>query len=184
MMNRKVIAISGKARHGKDTVADLLIKFYAEQGIKAIKIPLATYIKTYAKMLGWDGRDETKPRELLQQLGTDIIKIKMNKRLFHVERVATDIEILSEVSEDIRPQVFIIPDTRFQSEVNYLKAYFKDELTLIRVERSNFDNHLTEEQKNHLSEVDLDNYGGFNYKLENDGAIESLAQKIREGIMS
>jgi hypothetical protein len=49
--------------------------------------------------------------------------------------------------------------------------------TIVRVERPNFDNGLTEAQKNHPSEVDMDNYP-FDYKILNEGTLEDLRQEI------
>lgn len=177
-MKRLVLGISGKARHGKDTAADFVQKCYEEKGYKVVKLPLATYIKKYAMFLGWDGREETKPRELLQKLGTEVIKQEMNKKLFHAERIAEDIDIMTKaVSKDI---LFIIPDVRFKSEVNYLKAYFQNEFKILRVVRHNFDNGLTEEQKNHLSEIDLDDYDDFDYYAWNDLTLDDFYTELKQ----
>ena len=52
---------------------------------------------------------------------------------------------------------------------------------LLRVERPNFDNGLTEAQKNHPSEVDMDNYN-FDYLIYNDSDIKSLKAKVENFI--
>ena len=45
---------------------------------KMISLQYGSYIKEYAKKISnWDGNEETKPRELLQQLGTNIIRKNM-----------------------------------------------------------------------------------------------------------
>jgi hypothetical protein len=49
--------------------------------------------------------------------------------------------------------------------------------TIVRVERPNFDNGLTEAQKNHPSEVDMDNYP-FDYKILNEGTLEEFKQEV------
>lgn len=177
-MKRLVLGVSGKARHGKDTAADFLKKTFEEKGFLVVKLPLATYIKQYAMLLGWDGLESTKPRELLQTLGTEVIKQKMNKKLFHAERIAEDIDIMSEVVD--KTTIFIIPDVRFKSEINYLKAYFQSEFKTLRVVRHNFDNGLTGEQQVHLSEIDLDDYNEFDYCAWNDGTIEDFYTEIKE----
>ena len=51
-----------------------------------------------------------------------------------------------------------------------------DTITL-RIERPNFDNGLTEAQKNHPSEVDMDQYP-FDYTLLNNGSLESFREKM------
>ena len=69
----KVYVISGKARHGKDTVALDIKEIYENKRLKVINLAYGSYIKEYAKRISnWDGAEETKPRELLQELGTDI----------------------------------------------------------------------------------------------------------------
>ena len=71
--------ISGKARHGKDTVAGLIEKIYKEKNKSIINLQYSSYIKEYAKKIsGWDGSEETKPRTLLQELGTDVIRNKID----------------------------------------------------------------------------------------------------------
>jgi hypothetical protein len=49
--------------------------------------------------------------------------------------------------------------------------------TVLRVERPDFDNGLTEAQKNHASEVKMDNYN-FDDVLLNDGTLESFRDKL------
>ena len=65
----KVYLISGPARNGKDTIGDFLEKEYKEMGYKVCRTQIAKYLKMYIKdYFGWDGSEETKPRELLQNL--------------------------------------------------------------------------------------------------------------------
>ena len=46
-----------------------------EKGKKVIFSRAGKYIKFYAmEITGWDGSEESKPRELLQTLGTDVIR--------------------------------------------------------------------------------------------------------------
>ena len=71
------------------------------------RLSVGTYIKFYAeKYFGWDGNDETKPRELLQMLGTEIIRKQIDPK-FHVNRLIQDIKVLSYFYD-----VFIISDVR------------------------------------------------------------------------
>ena len=46
--------------------------------------------------------------------------------------------------------------------------------------RPNFDNGLTSDEKNHSTEVDLDDYNSFDYEIINDGSIEDLNKKIED----
>lgn len=71
--------ICGKARHGKDTIAEIIKEYYEQKNKKLINLQYSSYIKEYAKKISnWDGSEETKPRELLQQLGTNVIRQKID----------------------------------------------------------------------------------------------------------
>ena len=98
----KIYLICGRARHGKDTIAGFLKKFYEEDGKKVIYSRAGKYIKFYAmEMTDWDGSEESKPRKLLQELGTDVIRNKLNKAEMFIERQLDDIEIYSYFYDDI-----------------------------------------------------------------------------------
>lgn len=51
----------------------------------------------------------------------------------------------------------IIPDCRFKNEIESWKRDGFD-VSVVRMERQDFSSELTEEQKNHASEIDLDDY--------------------------
>ena len=59
----------------------------------------------------------------------------------------------------------LIPDTRFENEINYWdkKEFSTIPIKVIRknLDGSDFDNGLTEEQKSHPSETNLDNFKPF-----------------------
>ena len=108
----KIYLICGRARHGKDTIAGFLKKFYEEDGKKVIYSRAGKYIKFYAmEMTDWDGSEESKPRKLLQELGTDVIRNKLNKAEMFIERQLDDIEIYSYFYDAI-----IVPDIRLQRD--------------------------------------------------------------------
>ena len=73
--NPKIFILSGKARSGKTESAKIIENYYKEK--KCITISFAYYLKDYIKRItGWDGSENTKPRELLQKLGIELIKNK------------------------------------------------------------------------------------------------------------
>lgn len=177
--NPLIYLISGKARHGKDTTAAMIKKYYEEKDKKVINLQYSSYIKEYAKKISnWDGSEETKPRELLQQLGTEIIRTKIDS-LFFVDAIIKDMKVYSYFFD-----VIVVSDIRTPEEIDYPKNSFKNAFS-INVRRTNFDNGLTEEQKKHYTEIALDNYDKFDYIIMNDGNMEELNEKIRnilEGI--
>lgn len=170
----KIYIICGKARHGKDTVAEIIKKCYLEKNYDILNLQYGSYIKEYAKKISnWDGKEETKPRELLQQLGTNVIRNQIDE-LFFVKRLIDDIKVYSYFFDALT-----ISDARFKVEVDMPRVNFKNVMVL-HVIRPNFDNGLTEEQKKHPSEVDLDDYENYDYTIMNDGSLEDLEEKVRK----
>ena len=168
--NPKIIILSGKARAGKDTTMNFLNEIYNN----IIQLQYGSYIKEYAKKISnWDGSEETKPRELLQQLGTNIIRENIDNKFF-VKKMIDDIKVYSYFFD-----IIVISDARFKIEIDDIKNTFNNVIA-VRIERPNFDNGLTLEQKKHPSEIDLDDYNKFDYKLINDGTLEDLKKKVEK----
>lgn len=168
----KIILISGKARAGKDTTALILKEIYEKEGKKIINLAYGNYIKEYAKKISdWDGRDETKPRSLLQRLGTDIIREKIDPNFF-VKRLCDDIKVYSYFFD-----VITVSDARFPNELDTPYEMFEDVIK-IKIVRDNFQNNLTDTEKKHITETALDNYDDFDYIIHNDGTISDLREKI------
>lgn len=168
----KVILISGKARSGKDQTAQYFKDILVKNGRKAIICHYADALKHFLKnSLGWDGNKDEKGRELLQRWGTDIIR-KNNPDCW----VNIIIELLKGLEKT--DYYVIIPDTRFKNEIEKIKDNDFRSIT-VRVERPNFNNGLTEEQKNHPSETDLDDYD-FDYYIDNDKGLEELQKAVQK----
>lgn len=158
----KIILISGKAESGKTTCSKHIKEQLENQGKKVLIARFARYLKMYIQdVYDWDGvtKDEF-IRTKLQQLGTDIIKEKLNYKSFHAKRLAEDMEIYKELAVD----VVIIDDTRFRDEVHILKAMFPDECITVRINRYDYKSKLTDEQLKHKSECDLDKFN-FDYTI-------------------
>lgn len=157
--NPKIFIITGKARSGKHEVSKIIEEYYNE--MKSITISFGYYIKDYAKRISsWDGSEETKPRELLQKLGIELIKNKIDNKLF-IKRIIEDIEIFSYFYD-----IIIVNDARLLDEIATLKQKYNNSVT-IKIER-NSDNGLTEEQKNHITETELDDYNDYDYLIQNN----------------
>lgn len=168
--NPKIFIVSGKARSGKNKISKIIEKYYSNK--KSITISFGHYIKDYAKRVSdWDGSEETKPRELLQQLGIELIRNRVNDKLF-INRIFEDIEIFSYFYD-----IIIVNDARLADEIRSLKENYPYS-TSIRVIRNNYDNKLTDEQKKHLTEIDLDKFSDFDYVVENDVKLEEKIIKI------
>lgn len=175
-----IYLICGKARVGKDTFCDLLLKEFEKQNKKAIEMKCSKYIKNYAKdYFGWDGSEETKPRDFLNVLHTDIIRKRLDKPYFLPIRVCEDIQVLSFFFK-----YFIVSDIRLKTEIETFKKHYKNVKVINLIRSSNYEDGLSIKQGKHITEVDLDDYNGYDYVIDNNGTIEDLRLKAEKLINS
>ena len=164
----KIFMISGKAGTGKNTVSNIIKEFY---GDNAIEISFSYYIKDYAKRISnWDGSEETKPRELLQQLGIELVRNNIDPKLF-INRTLEDIKVLSYFYD-----VIIISGGRLVDELETIKKNYPNSISIGVV--SNKENKLTESEKNHFTEINLDNYNNYDYVINNNDSYEVLKNDV------
>ncbi len=168
----KIIIVSGKARSGKDKTASILKENFEKMSKKVIILQYSSYIKEYVRHISdWDGSDETKPREMLQFVGTELIRKQIDEEFF-IKRMIDDIKVYSYFFD-----VIIISDARIDKEIEKLKNSFRDVVS-INVVRPNFESDLTKEQKAHLTETGLLGYTKFDYEIINDGELAMLENKV------
>ncbi len=161
----KIIEISGKSGHGKDETAKILKSKLEYIGNKVIILHFADQLKYIAaKYYDWDFLKDEKGRTLLQTLG---VSARNRNKDYWVNIVY---EIIITFFGDMN--YVIIPDVRFLNEIYYLENKGFD-VTTLRVTRLNFENNLTEEQRNHVSEIELDDYK-FDYYLYSENNLEHL----------
>ena len=167
-----IIFISGKAQAGKTTTAYLIQKNLELLGKASVVINYADLLKHICtSYFGWDGRKDKEGRHLLQEVGTDIVR--NNDPDFWVDFVKRFIEVFRGSWDYV-----IIGDCRFKNEISWKPTGF-DRYFYIRVKRDACDNGLTEEQKNHISETDLDNVHP-DYEIDNNGSLIDLDKAIMQ----
>ena len=170
----KIYLISGRARNGKDTMSKMFEEEYNLLGKKVCFIQLMRPLKWLLKdYFGWDGSEETKPREQLQKMGTDLIREKLNMPTYFIDRLVENITILSEYYD-----VFMVTDVRLPLEIELIKEKFNDTVS-INIIRNNFESDLKKEEKVHYTEVALDNYNDFDYVVINN-SLDELNKKVKE----
>ena len=168
---KKIILIGGKARSGKNTLADHLKEKLFEKGDTVVELMFAKYIKDYCKAMGWDGFTKDKYwRSMLQTLGTETIKEQLNYKSFHAKRIAEDIQIIDKA---FNVEWFIITDVRFRDEIYTLKAMFPDDIITVEVQRLGLKSNLTTEQLKHKSENDLNDFN-YDYRIIVQDGIQHL----------
>lgn len=166
----KIICISGKAGSGKDTAGHLLRLDLEDRGYSVLETHYADLLKYMCRaFFEWDGKKDEKGRELLQRVGTDMVRAYVPD---YWVAFISDVLFLFPDEWDYA----IISDCRFPNEFEYLVSNGFD-ATLVRVDRPNYDNGLTAEQREHESETAMDNYPP-DYLVVNDGKVADLAAKI------
>ena len=146
----KVILISGKSGHGKDTFAGFLKKEMEKRGKTVLIAHYADLLKYICtQFFDWDGKKDEAGRSLLQHIGTGVIRTKDPD--FWVRSLGDILELL-EGSWDY----VLIPDARFPNEIERIKSRF--DALHIRVIRMNYKSKLTRKQQQHPSETALDDY--------------------------
>ena len=175
----KIILISGKAQHGKDTCGkffdtELRVKGFSTQIIHfgdALKYVCSQYYN-------WSGEKDEVGRSLLQLVGTEIVRRKD-------EHFWTD--FVGRLAHTFNCDYVIIPDWRFEEEHERLLQWFDfNDIITIRVERYEkweegeqipFVNEaMTLSQLHHRSEIELDNYP-CHYHIVNT-TLEKLEQSV------
>ena len=170
------IILSGKSGSGKDMVAQFMQEELAKHGQKTLVIHFADAVKWFCReFLNWDGKKDEVGRTLLQTVGTDIVRAKHPN--FWTGIVVGLIQAYEPYADF---DVAIIPDARFENEVNITLQCLKNCVS-VRIERKNPDGTdwvnplLTEDQRNHPSETSLDVFA-FDYVIHNDEGLELLKE--------
>ena len=166
----KVYLIAGKAGSGKNYVASIL----KEKLSSSIITSLSKYIKLFAIEMGlWDGNDNNKPREFLQNTGDLMRAIDPN---FLTKRLLEDIKVY----EKLNISNIIVSDVRLINEIEYLTKNIDNTIT-IRVNSKDNKRNLTDKEKQHITEIELDNYSNFDYIIDNNQELDKEIDKIIGG---
>ena len=165
----KFICISGKARHGKDTVADMMRSELEARHNRVLITHYADLLKYICKAyFGWDGNKDEAGRTLLQHVGTDCVR-KQNPN-FWVDFILQIATLFADKWDYI-----LVPDTRFPNEISRIKEQF--DAVHIRVIRDEVGKELTQEQALHESEVALDHVTP-DHSIYNCGSLEDLKENV------
>lgn len=163
---KKIILISGKMGHGKDTFANFLKEHLEKLNKKICILHYGDYLKyCLSQYYNWNGKKDQAGRSLLQHFGTEVVRAKDPD--FWVNTIINLINVLYDEWD-----YFLIPDTRMENEIELIKEAFQGKVSTVRIERYNgdFSRYLnptfSPEQHTHISETALDNYY-FDYYIEN-----------------
>lgn len=166
----KVIAISGKAQHGKDTTANMLKKLMEQKGKTVLIFHYADLLKYICRSyFDWDGKKDDAGRRILQYVGTDVIRAKQPD--YWVDFATGFLRLFPDEWDYV-----LIPDCRFPNEVDCLgQAGF--DMMHVRIVRPGFKSPLSPEQQMHPSETALDHTVPDHW-VYNDGTLGDLENTI------
>lgn len=167
---KKVICISGKAQHGKTTVANLMKSCLEARDERVLITNYAGLVKYVCKaFFGWDGKKDDAGRALLQYVGTDIIRKKDPDYW---------VNFLLDMMAFFRDEwdYVIIDDCRFPNEIEEWELDDYDVIH-IRVNRGVFNSPLTDKAKAHVSEHALDDVTP-DFEIDNSGSISDLKDTV------
>ena len=166
----KIFLISGQAQHGKDSTANFLKQKLSG---KTLILHNADYLKYIAKQyMDWNGEKNELGRTLLQTLGTERVRWELKRPLYWIEKSCDVIDILNDYYN-----YFAIADTRYINEIYYPQARFPNKVISVRIHRLNFDNGLTDLQKNHVSETELINFK-HDYDIYSESGLNNLKIEV------
>jgi len=167
-----IIGLSGYARSGKDTVAELLVLNYGfkrmafADGIREALLVLNPILhdghrlNEVVGMYGWEvAKSKDEVRRLLQVLGTEVGRKLINEDVWVWL-------LFNKISTDER---IVIPDVRFPNEAKMIEQQGGD------VWRINRHNHTA--VNDHISEHAMDNHM-FKRVVYNDGTLDDLADEV------
>lgn len=165
----KVVLISGKSGSGKDHFASVCRGYLEAHDKKVLVTHFGDLLKyTCKEFLGWNGEKDEAGRNALQNFGTNDVRGRYPD--FWAEYLARILSIL-----DGRFDVVLVPDLRRENEISVLRDIGLDIVT-VRVKRPDYENNLTLEQRNHISETALDDYK-FDHVIINDN-MELFHERI------
>ena len=169
----KIFVIGGEARSGKSTFGNYLKEELKDYGYKPCVMQISNPLYSYAKnYFNYDPNKDPKPREFLQNTGDLMRAIDTN---FLTKRILDDIKIYKELGiENV-----IISDVRLINEINYIKNSNYNVIT-IRVNSDKSNRVLTDSEKNHITETELDNYNDFDYIVDRNN-IDNVIEEIVKG---
>ena len=184
------IAICGKANSGKDTLGLIISELLLEKNLKTKQIAFADPIKKIIKIIfpetkkaylygPSDNRKKVIPnaflngqpltyRRLLQNLGTDVCR-QYNEDIW-----------LNIMGYEIRKAekkfgAFIVKDSRFRNEFDYLKSQGFSMLKIFRDAQLNI-SHQSESEQDSIRDEE------FSLLINNTGTIEDLRAIIRDNL--
>lgn len=171
---KKIIGFHGAAFSGKDTAATIIKNCYKNTDIFAFAGPLKDaceilfnfkHEQLHDQILKEtiDERWNKSPREIMQWLGTDILRNHINQNFFIMN--------MNQRIENSQADYIIVSDIRFDNEAEFIKSLGGK---IIKIERKN---SSTTKHSNHITERGISPHL-LDAVVLNDGTIEQFKTNI------
>lgn len=163
-LNTFLIGLAGKARHGKNSVGDALVRKL--EG-RARCYSLAAALRSFCRVMGWMTE---KNGPVLQIVGTD---------LFRQADPDVWIRTLEYQIQEEAPEIAIITDVRFPNET----AWCEKNGIVVKVRRLNSNGSLfitDDRPADHLSETALDNHEFQHVVSAMTGDIGAMERQVAD----
>ena len=175
-MIERIYMLHARAQSGKDTCAAIMKEEYEKRGERVIVIAFADYVRwALDKYYGVKDYKTPEGRTLIQHFATDLVR--KNDPTFWGRTVG---DLLRAIEHDFT--YAIIPDWRFENELtSMLSRFTNQQIVKVLIERPNNEltDNMTEVQRNHSSETELDNFKNFDYNIINEyGNLEHTRQQL------
>ena len=175
-----LIGIGHKKRRGKDTAANRLVDAH-----KFERVSWADSLKESGRIIfGFNDRQlygdlkevvdpywGFSPREALQRLGTDACRNHVDKEIW----IKSAWLRVQKVWEQNPNTGVVIPDVRFKNEADFIKEHGG---VLWKVDRD----IPEDENSQHPSEIDLDDYDQWDLVIDNNASLRKLYGNVDAGL--
>ena len=181
MMNLNIIGITGRKRHGKDTLGDYLVSNYGYT-----KIGFADALKEGCRHIFGFNDDQlygnskeiddefwkASPRKVLQFVGTDLFRDQL-ARVLPEDKYDIWVKVVEKTILQNPDKKYVITDVRFNNELAFIKKYNGLTIKVQRDTITDIDWHISE---SYIDELQT------NYTIKNSGTLEELYKKL-ENVM-
>lgn len=174
-MVKKVFLLHGKAQSGKNYCADIMKALCETKGEKVLTIAFADWVKDcLRRYYGIEDYKSEWGRSNITHFATDICR--KNDPDIWARVVATTVKAMESEWD-----IVLIPDWRFENESEVMERYFPNKVVKVLITRPDVNNvdKMTEKQREHQSETELDNWENFDYNILNEyGKLENIYKQL------
>ncbi|MDR0963387.1 MAG: hypothetical protein LBM60_02075 [Clostridium sp.] len=155
-MRKLIIVINGRGGVGKDSVCDVVAKYY-----NTINISSITPIKEVASIIGWDGEKNEHSRRFLSELKAVVTRFNDLPNRYLLEQARSFLD------DSIQEVLFV--QIREPEEIKHFRDSISYPTISILIKRKGIGDY------DNPSDDNVEEYG-YDYIYENDGSFDKLEE--------